>query len=75
MCVTIDQAITAGFSDTLVRSFGSERPWLQLGRALGLNTLDRHPQLGRGFALASMGLLQGAPLPRSDLNLSTEGLT
>lgn len=73
--IQADQAITAGFSDALVRSFGSERPWLQLGRALGLNTLDRHPQLARGFALASMGLLQGAPLPRSDLNLSTEGLT
>ena len=73
--IQADQAITAGFSDTLVRSFGSERPWLQLGRTVGLNTLDRHPQLGRGFALASMGLLQGAPLPRHDLNLSTEGLT
>lgn len=68
-----DQAITAGFSDTLVRSFGSTRPWLQLGRTLGLNALDRHPLLGRSFALASMGLLQGAPLPYPEPNLANEG--
>ncbi|MEX2321390.1 MAG: FAD-dependent monooxygenase [Saccharospirillum sp.] len=73
--IQADQAVTAGFSDSLVRSFGSSRSWLQLGRTLGLNALDRHPLLGRGFALASMGLLQGAPLTQPDLNLATEGPT
>lgn len=73
--IQTDQAVTASFSDTLVRSFGSERPWLQLGRTLGLNALDRHPRLGRSFALASMGLLQGAPLPHPHLNPAKEGVT
>ncbi|WP_051207036.1 FAD-dependent monooxygenase [Saccharospirillum impatiens] len=72
--IQADQSVTAGFSDTLVRSFGSARPWLQLGRTLGLNALDRHPLLGRSFALASMGLLQGAPLPHPEPTLATDGL-
>lgn len=73
--IQTDMAITAGFSDTLVRGFGSERPWLQLGRGLGLNALDRHPLLGRGFALASMGLLHGAPMPASPRTPTREGFT
>jgi 2-octaprenyl-6-methoxyphenol hydroxylase len=64
--IRTDQSITTGFSDALVRSFTATSPWLQIGRGLGLNALDRHATLGRGFALASMGLLQGAPLPRTE---------
>jgi len=71
--IQADQNVTARFSDTLVRSFSHSRPWVQIGRSLGLNALDRHPLLGRGFALASMGLLQGAPLPKADTQLPSEG--
>ncbi|WP_108126045.1 FAD-dependent monooxygenase [Saccharospirillum mangrovi] len=60
-----DQRLTATFSDSLVRTFASSNPLLQLGRNLGLNLLDRHPSLSRSFVLASMGLSQGAPLPEA----------
>lgn len=59
-----DQALTARFSDNLVRTFASNHPLIQVGRTLGLNLLDRHPLLRNAFTLASMGLLQGAVLPK-----------
>ncbi|GGX45037.1 FAD-dependent monooxygenase [Saccharospirillum salsuginis] len=58
-----DQSMTARLSDGLVRTFASNRLGFRLGRNLGLGILDRHPQLNKAFTLASMGLLQGAPLP------------
>lgn len=61
--IATDQAMTARFSDGLVNAFASNRPLVRLGRNLGLNLLDRHPSLRNAFTLASMGLLQGAPLP------------
>ncbi|EAR08880.1 2-octaprenyl-6-methoxyphenyl hydroxylase [Reinekea sp. MED297] len=57
-----DQDLTAGFSRQLISLFGSANPLLQIGRGLGLNSLDRHPSLSRLFALNSMGLLAAAPV-------------
>lgn len=56
-----DQGLTAGFSRQLIELFGSSNPLLQVGRGLGLNSLDRHPTLSRLFALNSMGLLAATP--------------
>ena len=61
-----DQWLTATLSDGLVRTFANPQPWFQLGRNLGLNMLDRHPLLSKVFTLTSMGVLQGAPLPKGD---------
>jgi 2-octaprenyl-6-methoxyphenol hydroxylase len=57
-----DQKRTVGFSGELIRVFGSQSLWIQLGRNLGLNSLDRHPVLSKSFALGSMGLLESLPL-------------
>ncbi|MDN3650611.1 FAD-dependent monooxygenase [Reinekea marina] len=56
-----DQKTTALFSNRLISLFGSPQPAIQVGRGLGLNSLDRHPLLSQSFALAGMGLLQQAP--------------
>ncbi|TCS43176.1 FAD-dependent monooxygenase [Reinekea marinisedimentorum] len=57
-----DQQKTVGFSGELIRLFGSQSPLLQLGRNLGLGSLDRHPSFSKAFALGSMGLLESVPL-------------
>lgn len=57
-----DQDQTVRFSRQLIQLFGSGNPLIQLGRGLGLNSLDRHPAFSRLFALNSMGLLAAAPL-------------
>lgn len=56
-----DQDRTVGFSRQLINLFGSKNPLLQLGRGIGLNSLDRHPSFSRLFALNSMGLLSAPP--------------
>jgi 2-octaprenyl-6-methoxyphenol hydroxylase len=56
-----DQRATVRFSRELINVFSSDNPLVQLGRGIGLNSLDRHPQLSKTFALASMGLLAGTP--------------
>lgn len=56
-----DQTKTVTFSAELIRLFGSSNPLIQLGRGIGLNSLDRHPSFDQLFALSSMGLLSGAP--------------
>ena len=56
-----DQDRTVGFSRQLINLFGSKNPLLQLGRGIGLNSLDRHPSFSRVFALNSMGLLSAPP--------------
>lgn len=62
--IDTDQAMTARFSDNLVRAFAATHPLIKIGRTLGLNLLDSHPLLRNAFTLASMGMLQGANLPK-----------
>jgi len=57
-----DQAKTADVSRELIRLFQSPAPLLRWGRGLGLNSLDRHPSLRQGVALAGMGLLENVPV-------------
>ncbi len=52
-----DQARVSGFTDSLVRFFGSEFPGLGAARSLGLLGLDLAPPLKRAFALRNMGLM------------------
>ncbi len=52
----LDQALTVGFSDQVTRLFGSARPWVALGRNLGLLGLDLLPPAKRWFARQAMGL-------------------
>ncbi len=56
-----DQQLTVLFSRELIHSFGSSNPLIQLGRGIGLGSLDRHPSWSKTFALASMGLLSNTP--------------
>lgn len=59
--ILADQQKTVRFSRELIRVFSSGNPLTQLSRGIGLNSLDRHPELSKIFALASMGLLAGTP--------------
>jgi 2-octaprenyl-6-methoxyphenol hydroxylase len=59
--ISRDQANTAGISRELIQLFQSSAALLRLGRGLGLNSLDRHPILRQGVALAGMGLLEDVP--------------
>jgi 2-octaprenyl-6-methoxyphenol hydroxylase len=52
-----DQSITAKLSKELIQVFGSSNPIVQLGRGIGLNSLDRHPTLSQIVAYAGMGYL------------------
>ncbi|AMB84162.1 2-octaprenyl-6-methoxyphenyl hydroxylase [Pseudomonas agarici] len=52
----LDQTLTVGFSDQVTRLFGSARPWVALGRNLGLLGLDLLPPAKRWFARQAMGL-------------------
>jgi 2-octaprenyl-6-methoxyphenol hydroxylase len=56
-----DQHNTVMFSNQLIQTFESSNLAVQLGRGVGLNSLDRHPMISKTFALASMGLIQNAP--------------
>lgn len=52
----LDQWLTVGFSDQLVRLFGNAGALLSLGRNLGLIALDLLPPAKHRFALQAMGL-------------------
>ena len=65
--IAADQRQTAFFSDQLVRQFSSTNPLLAAARSLALGSLDRHPLAQKAFALASIGLLQNAPLSSAPL--------
>lgn len=52
----LDQCLTIGFSDRLVRLFGHPNPWIGKARGFGLTALDRLPTLKHGFAQYAMGL-------------------
>lgn len=56
-----DQAKTVLFSKKLIQLFESTSMATQLGRGIGLSSLDRHPIISQSFALAGMGLIQNAP--------------
>lgn len=67
--IAADQRQTAFFSDQLVRHFSSTNPLVAAARTLALGSLDRHPMAQKAFALASMGLLQNAPLSSAPLEV------
>lgn len=52
----LDQCLTIGFSDRLVRLFGHRSPWVAQARSLGLAALDNLPPLKHWFAQQAMGL-------------------
>lgn len=52
----LDQCLTIGFSDQLVRLFGHASPWVRMGRSLGLMALERLSPLKQSFARQAMGL-------------------
>jgi 2-octaprenyl-6-methoxyphenol hydroxylase len=56
-----DQENTALFSRELINAYGSSNPLIQLGRGIGLNSLDRHPLFSHAFALGTMGHLAKTP--------------
>jgi 2-octaprenyl-6-methoxyphenol hydroxylase len=56
-----DQSNTVLISKKLIQLFESPNVATQLGRGIGLNSLDRHPLISQSFALAGMGLIQNAP--------------
>ncbi|MEJ2042767.1 MAG: FAD-dependent monooxygenase [Reinekea sp.] len=56
-----DQENTVFASRKLIDLFNSSNPLIQLGRGIGLNSLDRHPSFSQLFALAGMGYAAGAP--------------
>ena len=58
-----DQSVTAKLSKELIQVFGSSNPLVQLGRGIGLNSLDRHPALSQLVAYAGMGYLANTQLP------------
>lgn len=60
-CNVHDQQQTAALTQALIHSFGHRAPAIQLARGLIVNALDRHASMSKSFALASMGLLSGAP--------------
>ena len=57
-----DQHTTLVASRALIELFGTRNPIIQLGRNLGLNSLDRHPLFSQIFALAGMGYLADGPI-------------
>jgi len=59
--IALDQARTVTASRVLINLFASKSPLVQLARGIGLNSLDRHSNFSKGFALAGMGLLENAP--------------
>lgn len=59
--IIADQQTTMLASRSLIKLFGASNPIIQLGRNVGLNSLDRHPVFSQLFALAGMGYLSGAP--------------
>lgn len=67
--IAADQRQTAFFSDQLVRHFSATNPLMAAARTLALGSLDRHPLAQKAFALASMGLLQNAPLSSTPLEV------
>ncbi|TWH71470.1 2-octaprenyl-6-methoxyphenol hydroxylase [Azomonas agilis] len=52
----LDQCLTIGFSDQLVRLFGQGSPWVARARSVGLVALDNLPILKHWFARQAMGL-------------------
>jgi 2-octaprenyl-6-methoxyphenol hydroxylase len=56
----LDQCLTIGFSDRLVRLFGHRSPLVATGRNLGLAALERLPVLKHWFARQAMGLGLGS---------------
>lgn len=52
----LDQCLTIGFSDQLVRLFGHSSPLVRMGRSLGLMALERLSPLKQGFARQAMGI-------------------